>query len=80
MLKIGANPGDSHRALQHGRRPNQPARPGGEADGRQPGRDRAGALRGRRGGQRLGARRQPARGELAAGHRRLRPRLRHHHL
>ena len=38
LLCAGAHPGAAHRALQHGRHPDQPARPGGPPDRVQPGR------------------------------------------
>ena len=70
-----ADPGAADRALQHGRHPDQlsrrgaATRPTSDPDAR-----RAGPDGGRRGGLRLGARRQPARLQFAARHRRLRPR------
>ena len=55
----------------HGRVPRPTART-------EPGRRRARPARRRRGASALGARRQPPRRQLAAGHRRLRPRVRQH--
>lgn len=51
---------------------------GGLPKGWRQGRDRAGAAGGRRGRVRVGARRQPPGRQLAAGHRRVRARLRAH--
>ncbi len=70
----GADPGAAHRPLQHGRHSHELSRRGAAPDQGRSGRDRPGADGGRRVRLRLGARRQPARHQLAAGHRRLRPR------
>ncbi len=56
-----------------------PRPPGVAAHGQQPRRHCAGPVRGRRGGVRLGARRQPPGRQQPAGHRGLRPRLRQPH-
>ena len=69
-----ADPGVADRALQHGRHPDQLSRRGAAPDRERSGRDSARADGDRRGGLRFGARRQPARLQLASGHRRLRPR------
>ena len=70
----GADPGAADGALQHGRHPDQLSRRGAAPDRGRPGRDLPRADGGRRMRLRLGARRQPARHQLAARHRRLRPR------
>ena len=57
----GADPGAADRALQHGRRADQPSCRGAAPDRGQSRRDRARADGDRRGRLRLGARRQPAR-------------------
>ena len=62
----GADPGAADGALQHGRRPDEPSRRGAAADARRSGRGGARADGGRRGGVRVGARRQPAGHQLAA--------------
>ena len=72
----GADPGAADRALQHGRHPDQLSRRGAAADRRAIPTPSARADGGRRRRLRLGARRQPARHQLAARHRRLRPRRR----
>ena len=71
-----ADPGAADGALQHGRHPDELSRRGADAEGRQPRHRRAGPDGDRRGGLRLGARRQPARLELADRSRRVRPRRR----
>ena len=69
-----ADPGAADRALQHGRHPDELSRRGAAPDAGQSGRDRARPDGGGRGGLRLGARRQPARHQLAARPRGVRPR------
>ena len=71
-----ADPGAADRALQHGRHPHELSRRGADAEGRQPGPRRAGPDGDRRGGLRLGARRQPPRLQLAHRSRRVRARRR----
>ena len=61
-----ADPGAADRPLQHGRHPLQRAWRGRDARQRQADTRRAGSDGGRRGGLRVGARREPARLELAA--------------
>ncbi len=72
----GADPGAAHGALQHGRHPVQRARRGRGAARRQSRCGRARPDGHRRGGVRLGARRESPRVELAARSRGLRPRRR----
>ena len=67
-------PVSADRALQHGRHPDQLSRRGVAPDRQRSRRGRARADGDRRGGLRLGARRQPARLQFAARHRRVRPR------
>ena len=69
----GADPGAADLPLQHGRHPDQLPRRGGDAEERQSRYGGAGADGDRRGGLRLGPRRQPPGLELAARSRRLRP-------
>ena len=68
--------GHADRPLQYGRHPDQLPRRGGDPEGRRSGQRRPRPVRGRRGGLRLGARRQPARLEQPDRPRRLRPRRR----
>ena len=69
-----ADPDRADRALQHGRHPDELSRRGADQEGRQPRRHRARPDGARRGGLRLGARRQPARLELADRSGGVRPR------
>ena len=69
----GADPGAAHRALQHGRRADELSRRGADLEERRQGNGRARSDGDRRGGLRVGARRQPAGLQLAARHHRIRP-------
>ena len=69
-----ADPGAADRPLQHGRHPDELSRRGADQGERRPRHRRARPDGDRRGGLRLGARRQPARLEFADRPRRLRPR------
>ena len=71
-----ADPGAADRALQHGRHPDELSRRGADQGQRRSRRRRARADGGGRGGLRLGARREPARLQLADRSRRVRPRRR----
>ncbi len=72
----GADPRAADRPLQHGRRADEFSWRGRDAQERQPGHGGARPDGDRRGGLRLGARRQPSRLQLAARSCRLRPRRR----
>ena len=71
-----ADPGPADRPLQYGRHPDELSRRGADQGQRRSRHGRARPDGGRRGGLRLGPRRQPARLQLADRPRRLRPRRR----